>query len=235
MTTGFHTAATGMIWAQKALDVTANNVANLSTNGYKADQSSFADLLYTEIRTPGQDPKLKVGSGSKLSKTDTLFTASSLEETGAPQDYGLTDARNFFAVRMADGTTAYTRNGNFSLSLHDDGQFYLSDDSGEEVLDFNGAPIVVTDDSKAQNVGVFTFRNLDGLQKAGGNNYVATERSGEAYAVQDAEVRQGYLETSSADLSTEFSNLMMQQRAYELDAKMVVMTDDVMQTVNSLR
>ena len=235
MTTGFHTAATGMVWAQKALDVTANNVANLSTDGYKADKSSFSDLLYTEVRAQGQDPNLKVGHGSKLGKTDTLFETSSLDATGSAQDYGLTDARNFFAVRTSDGRTVYTRNGRFSLSKHADGRFYLSDSTGEEVLNQEGNPIVVTDESKAQNVGVFTFRNLDGLEKAGGSNYEVTARSGPALAAQNAEVRQGYLESSAADMATEFSNMVIQQRAFELDAKMAVMTDEVMQTVNNLR
>lgn len=235
MTTGFHTAATGMVWAQKALDVTANNVANLSTDGYQADRASFSDLLYTEVRTQGQDPKLKTGSGSRLGKTDTLFTASPLDATGAAQDYGLPDARNFFAVRTADGRTVFTRNGNFSLSKHADGRFYLSDSAGGEVLDPAGMPIAVADAGKAQNVGVFTFRNLDGLVKAGGNGYEATARSGAAYAAQGAEVRQGYLESSAADMTTELSNMITQQRAFELDAKMTTMTDEVMQTVNNLR
>ena len=235
MTTGFHTAATGMITTQKSLDVTANNIANLSTDGYKADKASFSDLLYSEIREPGQDPNLKVGHGSKLGKTDTLFATSSLDKTDRTQDYALPDPRNFFAVRTADGRTEYTRDGRLVLSRHADGRFYLSDSSGREVLNQNGGPIPVTDAQKAQNVGVFTFRNLDGLEKTGSSDYRATDRSGPASAVAGAEVRQGYLESSATDMATEMSNMVTQQRAYELDAKMVVMADEVMQTVNNLR
>lgn len=236
MTTGFHTAATGMIWMQKSLGVTANNIANTSTQGYKADKASFADLLYTEVRgQPNQSPDLKVGHGSKLGKTDTMFTTAPFDRTGQPQDYALPDARNFFAVRTEDGRTAYTRGGRFILSRHADGRFYLADGVGEEVLDANGQPIVVTDGEKAQNVGVFTFRNLDGLEKTGGNNYTATDRSGPASVAVGAQVQQGYLESSAVDMATEMSNMVIQQRAYDLDAKMVTMTDEVMQTVNGLR
>ena len=235
MTTGFHTAATGMIWAQKSLDVTANNIANTSTQGYNADKASFADLLYTEVRgQPNQSPDLKIGHGSKLGKTDTLFTEGPLSETGEPQDYALSDARNFFAVRTADGTTAYTRGGSFILSKHTDGRFYLADGAGEDVLDAGGQPIAVTDEEKTQNIGVFTFRNLDGLEKAGDDKYMATTRSGPASVVANAEVRQGCLESSTVDMATEMSNMVVQRRAYELNAKMVTMTDEVMQTVNNL-
>ncbi len=235
MTTGFQTAATGMVWAQKSLDVTANNIANLSTEGYKADKASFADLLYNEVRAPGAGSGLKVGHGPKLGKTDTLFGDVSLDQTDRPQDYALADGRNFFAVRTADGKAAYTRDGKFIVSRRADGQYYLADASGEEVLDPNGRPITVKDEKKPQNVGVFTFRSLDGLRKTGDNNYAATDRSGPAVSVSGADIRNGFLEASSADMATEISDMVIQERAYELDAKMAVMTDEVMQTVNNLR
>lgn len=235
MTTGFHTATTGMIWTQRSLDVTANNIANLSTDGYKADKASFADLLYTQIKDPSQDPKLKVGHGAKLGKTDTVFTTAPLDKTDRPQDYALPDERQFFAIRKADGSTVYTRDGRFIVSKHNDGRFYLANSAGEEVLDQNGRPVIVTNPKEAQNVGVFTFRNLDGLEKAGGSAYTATNRSGPATGVANAQVWQGYLESSGADIAKEMSNMIIQQRSYELDAKMVVMTDEVMQTVNNLR
>lgn len=234
MTTGFHTSAAGMVWTQKAIDVTANNIANLSTQGYKEDQSSFADLLYTQIKPPQTDPALKVGHGSRLDKTDTIFTASGLDETGRPQDYALTDGRTFFAVRTSDGRTIYTRGGNFSLSKGTDGRFSLVDSAGNHVLGADGNPIITTDLTQKQDLGVYTFRNLDGLQKVSGG-FEATNRSGAAYRVTDADVKQGYLEVSSADMATEISNMIVQERAYQLNAKMTVMTDEVMQTVNNLR
>lgn len=235
MTTGFHTSATGMIWAQKALDVTANNIANVSTGGYKADKASFADLLYTNVKEAEVAPDLKVGHGSKLGKTDTLFNVTGFDRTERPQDYGLTDGRNFFAVRTADGRTVYTRNGSFSLSKRGDGRFYLADSSNNLVLTQNGQTIPVIDANAKQPVGVFTFRNLDGLSKDGSNCYAVTARSGEAIGVPNADIRQGCLENSGTDIATEISNIILQQRSYDMDARFVTMTDEVMQTVNGLR
>ena len=164
-----------------------------------------------------------------------MFNTSSLDKTDRPQDYALPDERQFFAVRKADGSTFFTRDGRFIVSKRSDGRFYLANASGDEILGQNGRPIIVTDPKAAQNVGVFTFRNLDGLVKAGSNTYMATNRSGPAAGVANAQVWQGYLESSGADIATEMTNMIMQQRSYELDAKMVVMTDEVMQTVNNLR
>ena len=235
MTVGFRTASTGMYWAQKAMNVTANNIANLSTDGFKADSPSFADLLYTNVKEQEVAPELKVGHGSKLGKTDTIFGTSGMTETDLPQDYALTDQRNFFAVKTSDGQTVYTRDGRFGLSQRGDGRFYLADSSGNLVLSSNGRTIPVTDSKAKQNVGVFTFRNLDGLIKNGDSCYVSTNRSGSAVTVQNADICQECLESSGTDFATEMSNVILQERAYDLDAKMAVMTDEVMQTVNSLR
>lgn len=234
MTTGFHTATAGMIWSQRSLDVTSNNIANMSTSGFKPDKANFADLFYTEVKQPETDPKLKVGHGSRINKTDTVFSGTSLDQTGHPQDYALTDSRNFFAVRTPDGRTLYTRGGSFRLSKHADGRDYLVDSAGNEVLGADGNNIAVTDISVKQNLGIYTFGNLDGLKKSGGG-FEATALSGAAIPVAEADVKQGYLESSSADMATEISNMIVQERAYQLNAKMAVMTDEVMQTINTLR
>lgn len=236
MTTGFYTAATGAISQKQAVDVTANNLANLSTQGYKADHASFADLLYTNVKDETGDSGLKVGHGAKVAKTDTLYELGGLRQTGNPQDYALTGARNFFAVRTPDGAVKYTRNGSFQKVPGGDGNYYLADPEGGFVLDQAGNPIVFTGDIRqAQPVGVYTFANLGGLLKAGESYCTPTALSGAASAVPGAEVRQGYLEDSAASLSNELSNMIVQQRAFEMDAKMVQMTDEVMQTVNNLR
>lgn len=235
MTTGFYTAATGAIGQQQAVNITANNLSNLSTQGYKADRASFADLLYTNVKDESGDSSLKVGHGAKVSKTDTRFDAGSLEQTGLPQDYALTGERNFFAVQTPYGVR-YTRNGRFHKADGGDGKYYLADSEGNFVLDRSGSRIVFSGgEEQKQDVGVFTFGNLGGLQKAGDSYYEPTGISGQASAVQNADVRQGALEASSANMATELSNLIVQQRAFEMDAKMVQMTDEVMQTVNSLR
>ncbi len=236
MTNGFYTAASGVVGQQQAMDVTANNLANVSTQGYRADRASFADLLYTNVKDEAGDSALKVGHGTKVGKTDTMASQGGLRETGLPQNYALTDPRNFFAVRTAGGTVQYTRSGSFHKASGGDGRYYLADSEGGFVLDSAGNPIVMTgDDRRAQPVGVYTFANLGGLRKTGGNDYAATALSGAASAVRGAEVRQGFLEDSTVDMATELSDMIVQQRAFEVNAKMVQMTDEVMQTVNSLR
>ena len=236
MTTGFYAAAAGAIGQQQAVDITSNNISNISTQGYKADRASFADLLYTNVKDESGDSSLKVGHGTKVGKTDTLYELGGMSQTGESQDYALTDARDFFAVRTADGTVKYTRNGNFHKAAGGDGKYYLADSEGSFVLGPTGNPIAFSgDDRQAQKVGVYTFGNLGGLEKAGESYYTATGLSGAASAVQNADVRQGYLEDSAANLSTELSDMIVQQRAFEVNAKMVQMTDEVMQTVNNLR
>ncbi len=233
MNTSFYTAAAGVISQQRGLEVTANNVANLSTDGYKPDRTAFADLVATNVRNSA--PGLKTGHGDALWKTDTVFSSGGLRQTGRMQDYALVSDNAFFAVKDADGAVRYTRNGSFRLSEQGDGSFLLCDSNGGKVLDGGGNPIVVKDGEEKQNVGVFSFRNRDGLRKAGGNDFDATDVSGPAVPVRNAEVKQGYLEGSSAGLADEIADMMAAQRAFEFNAKMVNISDEVVQTLNSLR
>lgn len=233
MITSFYTAAVGTISQQKGLEVTANNVANLSTDGYKPDQASFADLVYTNVRSA--EPEVKTGHGDALWKTDTVFSSGGLKQTGRSQDYALSEENAFFAVRETDGTVHYTRNGSFQLSRQSDGTFLLCDSGGGEVLDGDGNSITVTDEDAKQDVGVFSFRNLDGLMKSGGNDFTATDVSGTAVPAAGVDVEQGYLENSGTDLTDEISNMISSQRAYEFNSKMVKISDEIMQTINNLR
>lgn len=231
--TSFYTAAVGALSQQRGLEVTANNIANLSTNGYKPDKASFADLVYTNVRN--SEPAVKVGHGDALWKTDTVYSSGGLKQTSNMQDYALTSDNAFFAVRDAGGTVKYTRDGSFRLSRQRDGSFLLCNTDGAIVLDRQGMPITVRDRDARQPVGVFTFRNRDGLVKTGGNLYEATAVSGPAAPAENAEVRQGYVEVSTVNLADEISEMMTSQRAFEFDSKMVKISDEVMQTLNNLR
>ena len=217
------------------MGVTANNIANASTAGYKPDQSTFADLVYTTVNGAPGPNNLVVGQGEKLNKTDTVFTQGAVQETGRAQDYALLDRNTFFAVQSANGAVRYTRDGSFQLSEQPNGNFYLATAAGDLVLDANGQPIAVTDDQAQQNVGVYTFSNLDGLVKNGENTYLATNRSGAATVVQGAKVQQKALEGSAVDMAGELSELITTNRAFSFNAKVVQMADSIMQTVNSLR
>ena len=234
MLTSFYTAAVGAIAQQNGIDVSANNISNISTNGYKADENVFADLLHTNIHADGND-NLKTGHGTKLGAVDTVFTQGSLQNTGRSLDYALGDANTFFAIRTSDGSIRYTRNGAFSKSMEANGKTYLSDNNGGYVLDAAGKPVVITNEEEKQNIGVYSFGNLDGLLKSGDNYYRATNVSGNAHNVKNANIKQGCLESSSADMATEMSNIITSERAFDFNAKVVQISDEIMQTVNNLR
>lgn len=234
MINSFYTAATSTIQLQKGMDVTANNIANVSTTGFQAQKGGFADLVYTNIHAAeGTDSDLVSGHGTKLAKTDTLFAASALNNTSRSLDYALPEAYQFFAIRSGD-TVQYTRNGNFHLSMQGNANYLVSSDGGY-VLGTNGQPIQVTDEKQAAPVGVYTFSNCDGLERAGGTYFVETANSGRAQTVQNAEVQQGYLENSSVNLPDEMASILETQRAFQLNSKMVQVSDEIMQTVNGLR
>lgn len=234
MLTSFYTAAAGAVAQQQKLDVVSNNIANASTAGYQPDRASFADLLYTGVNGPETADSLKVGHGSRLGKTDTVFGQGSVEETGRPLDYALTRENAFFAVRGADGRVRYTRAGSFELSRHPDGRFYLADPQGALVLDRAGRPIAVEDESQPQDVGVFSFRNCDGLRKTGDSDYEATEVSGPAAATGWKAVQRS-LEGSAVDFGDEMTAMINAQKGFAFNAKVVEMSDNMVQTVNNLR
>lgn len=234
MTTSFYTAATGAIAQQQRMSVISNNTANVSTGGYKPDQSTFADLLYTGVHGPETENSLKVGHGSKLEGTNTVFTQGSVKRTDRSLDYALPSENAFFAVRCTDGKVRYTRNGSFQLSQTSGGTFFLADSQGGMVLNASGNPISVKNADDAQNVGVYSFRNLDGLKKTGDNYLEATAVSGTA-SRSSVKAMQGSLEESAVDLADEMTSMIDAQNAFALNAKMVSISDTIMQTVNSLR
>lgn len=234
MISSFYTAATGTIQLQKGVDVTANNIANISTTGYKASEATFADLIYTNINAAaGANTELKSGHGTKLEKTDTLFTQGGFQNTGRPFDYALTQPNQFFAVET-NGEIKYTRNGGFHLSIQPDGNYLVASD-GSYVLDANGQRITAADEQAKPQVGVFSFANSNGLLRDGNSNFTATDLSGAAAAVNNPEIKKGYLEDSSVNVADEMVSVMELQRAFQFNSKIVQLSDEIMQTVNGLR
>ncbi|XOQ43515.1 MAG: Flagellar basal body protein [Clostridium sp.] len=234
MMISFYTAAAGAVAEQQKLGVTSNNIANVSTQGYKPDQVSFADLVYTGVHGPQTENSLKVGHGSKLDKTDTVFTQGSIQKTNRPLDYALPEENAFFAIRCTDGTVRYTRNGGFQLSENTDGGFFLTDSHGGIVLDAQGNAISVQNENDPHDVGVYTFANCDGLRKTGENYFEATDASGQALP-SDIKAIQGSLEESTVDLADEITALISAQKAFAFNAKVLQISDNTTQTVNNLR
>ena len=232
MIRAFYNASAGTVWSQKGLDVTANNIANVSTDGYKAQNATFSDLLCTNMRGT-EETNLKSGHGSKVNKTDTLFEQGSLKPTGRDLDYAL-NKDGFFAIQTPEGIK-YTRNGNFSLSEQADGSFALVAFQGGKVLDANGQPITVTDSAGDLNIGVYVFQNKNALQREGNTLFSAGEFPGEAVVDEEPGLLKGYLEASSVDLAEQMSAMITDQRSFGINVKMVQMADSVMETLNNLR
>ncbi len=240
MDTSFYTGARGVRTQQARMDVLSNNIANLNTTGYRMHSSAFLDLLYYNIRATDvevTDPVLKAGTGVVQERTDIDFaTAGSVVPTGQPMDYALMDKEGFFVLRdpMTNEIT-YTRNGHFSASLRANGNFLLINDDGKLVLDGNRRPIRVVDGKAAVDPGVFTFENTNGMLAVGDNEFSPVPKNGAPIRIRDPHMRSGHLEMTNVDLAEEYAKVVEASRAYSYALKMVQTSDEVEQTINSLR
>lgn len=264
------TAASGMISQQTNVDTISNNMANINTTGYKKESVEFKSLLYQTIQQKSTDsngdPKpvgIQVGLGVRNSAITTQFKQGSLLETGNPYDFAI-QGDGFFMVQLDNGTTAYTRNGTFNMSIGSTGTT-LTTLAGNPILDSQGAPIVLDpslDPSKVQvdsmgnltypdatnnaqligiRLGIAQFNNPAGLLKLAGTMYGQTDASGEARieaqdpSLETSVVRQTFLEGSNVQAADEVVNLIVAQRAYEMNSKVVTASDEMLQQANNLR
>lgn len=236
MIKAFYTGQSGTKYHQLNIDFIANNVANINTIGYKSQEATFADLLYTS----------ETGGGVKSDSAQVNLAQGVYVQTGDKFDCAI-NGEGYFAVMDANGDIYYTRDGNFSAQMGPDGKQYLMNSSGDYVLDENYNKIEITDENQnytvtgpnggleSIEVGVFTFPVPENLMQIGGNKYVATPGAGDPTLDPTAEVLSGYLESSNVDLSTEMTNLMTAQRAFQISTKIVQIADEMEQTANNLR
>lgn len=264
------TAASGMITQQTNVDTISNNLANINTTGYKKETAEFKSLLYQTIQEQAYDnngnPKpsgIQVGLGVRNSAITTQYTQGTLQETGNDFDLVI-EGKGFFMVQMADGSTAYTRNGSFKLAVGSEGMILATSD-GNPVLDTTGEPIIFRDYDDFSKViidefggillpddngnmvptnfklGIAQFNNPSGLLKQSNSLLVATDASGlprveeEDEALKKSKIRQGYLEGSNVQAVDEIVNLIVAQRAYEMNSKIITASDEMMQQANNLR
>ncbi|WP_116366387.1 flagellar basal-body rod protein FlgG [Parahaliea mediterranea] len=248
------TSKTGLESQQVKLDVIANNLANVSTNGFKKSRAVFEDLLYQNLRQPGAQNDvqntlpsgMQVGTGVRPVATERLHSQGNLENTGNSRDLAI-NGRGFFQVMMPDGTTAYTRDGSFQLDQN--GQMVTSSGYPLEpviIIPENALSITigrdgivsVTEPGSALNnqVGqltISTFVNPTGLESVGENLYLETESSGlrteSLPGLNGAGVLyQSYVETSNVNVVEEMVNMIQTQRAYELNSKAVQTSDEML-------
>ena len=254
------TAKTGLEAQQTKLDVISNNLANVSTNGFKRSRPVFEDLLYQNMRQPGAQNNIQdrlpsgmqVGTGVRAVATERLHTQGGLEQTENSRDLAI-NGEGFFQVLLPDGTVGYTRDGSFQLN--ENGQMVtangyplepaiflpenaLSVNVGEDGTVSVRQPGVAIDNEVGQ-ITVSTFINPAGLQSIGGNLYLETGASGapnENMPGMNGAGRlfQGYVETSNVNVVEEMVNMIQTQRAYEINSRAVSTSDEMLARLSQL-
>jgi len=248
-------AKTGLDAQQTQLDVISNNLANVSTNGFKRSRAVFEDLLYQTLRQPGAQSSqqtqlpsgLQIGTGVRPVATVKIFTQGNLQQTGNPLDLAI-QGHGFFQVLQPDGTTAYTRDGSFQV----DNTGALVTSSGYHVqpavtIPASALSVTVGQDgtvsvllagaTKPTQVGTLqlvNFINPAGLQSAGENLYLETASSGTASSNTPGtnglgRLSPGYVETSNVNVVEEMVNMIQTQRAYEINSRAIQTSDQMLQ------
>jgi len=257
------TAASGMIGQQFNIDTIANNLANVNTTGFKANRPDFEDLLYQTLRVAGTPATevtvvptgIQVGHGVRPAATQKLFTQGSLQSTGNVTDLAI-EGEGFFRVLMFDGTYGYTRDGSFKIDAN--GQIVNSNGyrlMPEVVLPegFLNDSVAISQDGRITvkvagnddpiEVGqleLYRFVNPAGLQSIGDNLMTQTNASGEPIAGRPGfdgmgKTLQKYLEMSNVSVVREMVNMIVAQRAYELNSRAIQTSDSMLATATSLK
>jgi len=255
------TAASGMAAQQFNVDLLANNIANVNTTGFKRQRTDFQDLFYDIKSQPGAKAGQQgrnpignqVGTGVNVSGTTRIFTPGNVEPTGRSLDIAI-EGDGFFSVQMPDGaTTAYTRAGNFHVDadgrlVTTDGYFVqpsitIPDGAAENDISVAGdGTVTVLLNGTESTVGQLTlsrFRNNAGLLAVGRNLFEVSEASGSAISgtantAGFGNLRGGMLEKANVESVTELVNLIVAQRAYELNSKSITTADQMLRTANEL-
>lgn len=235
MLQGFYSAVTGAQQQMLRMDVQANNISNVNTNGYKAQVPAFQALMYGMLDGI-EGEQLPRGSGAYLSATGTNQAVGSYRQTNRTLDYAIVGEGYFALYEPSTGEVTYTRDGAFTMAAFQTQNgpvYYLSDGEGRQVLDAAGQPIPVTDPNVKLPVGVFTIQYQDGLLRTDSSRFAAGAKNGTVTAV-NSQVEQGLLEESNVDLATELTQVIEAQRSYSYVLKMVQTADEVESTVIGL-
>ena len=258
MNLSLYTAATGMEAQQLNLNTIANNLANVNTPGFKRSKIEFQDLLYQKPRAVGSDSGggnvvptgIEVGNGARVASSSKLFTQGQLTNSGSNMDFAI-QGDGFFEVQRSDGTIGYTRDGSFQLNAQ--GQVVTTDGlpvlSGFQTVP-QGATLTVSANGQATiqspsgsqsfRLTLTRFANPAGLSSLGANLYQETAASGTPETGNPGEqgygsTLQGYVEGSNVNIMEEMVNLIVAQRAYEINSKSIQTSDEMLQNVNNMK
>jgi flagellar basal-body rod protein FlgG len=256
-----YTAASGMNAQQLNLDNVANNLANSGTTGFRRRRLQFTDLMYQNMITPGSASTqqttnvagLQVGLGTKPGASEVLQIQGDFNQTNNPLDLAI-QGQGFFQVQMPDGQIAYTRSGSFQLDAQ--GNVVTADGNPLEPainLPANALSVTIGQDgtvsvtvpgqTAANQVGsiqLATFPNPGGLNSVGNNLLLATTASGDPIVGTPGgteglgTLQQGFVEQSNVDAVQEFVQMILSQRSYESNSRVVQAADQMFQDLNSL-
>ncbi|MBZ5723566.1 MAG: flagellar basal-body rod protein FlgG [Acidobacteriia bacterium] len=261
MIRALYSAASGMTAQQLNVDNIAHNLANANTIGFKARRAQFQDLMYQSVIQPGAaagqqtvvPTGLQLGLGTRASSNEILFTQGDFSETDNPLDMVI-QGKGFFQVRRPSGELAYTRAGSFHVDR--DGNIVTGQGDALEpqiTIPADAQQISIAQDGtvsytqpgqtatqQAGQIQLANFQNPAGLNSLGGNLYAPTDASGDPTVGTPGgqegmgSVLQGYVEQSNVSVVQEFINLIVAQRGYEANSKVVQAADQMYQQVNNL-
>ena len=260
MIRALYTAASGMSAQQASLDTIANNLANSATTGFRQRQMQFEDMIYQNLVTPGAAQStstasagLQIGLGTKSVSSEVITTQGALSQTGNTLDLAI-QGTGFFPISMPDGTTAYTRDGNFNMNSS--GTMVTADGNpltppitipatatGVTISQYGVVSATMPGQTTSTQLGTVqlaNFPNPAGLTAQGSNLFLPTSAS--VNAITDVPggssgmgtLQQGYLENSNVDVVAEFVQMIVAQRAYESNSKVVHVADDMYSQINAL-
>ncbi|WP_144300140.1 flagellar basal-body rod protein FlgG [Elioraea rosea] len=257
-----HIASTGMLAQQTNVEVISNNIANLSTTGFKRRRAEFQDLIYQNMRRVGSTSSdtgtvvpsgVQLGLGVKTAAVYRIAEQGNLSQTENRFDLAIRGP-GYFQIELPSGETAYTRDGTFGLSPN--GEIVTADgfrvlpgvqipnQARDVTINANGEVLVKLDGQAAlQNVGQIQtaiFANEAGLEAIGDNLFLETPASGQVQAgVPGApgygNIMQGFVETSNVNVVSEITSLITAQRAYEMNSKVITASDEMLSTLARLR
>lgn len=262
MMQSLYTAATGMAAQQLNIDTISNNLANVSTTGFKKQRVDFQDLLYINLKPAGTPTSpetntpagIQIGEGVKPVSTQRIFTQGAVQNTNNPLDLMVAGQESFFQVTLPNGQTAYTRDGSFTQDANGNivsANGYFLDPPVQIPAETSAIQVTATGQIMATTAGstqpsqigqieFAQFVNPAGLEDIGNNLYQQTAASGEPIvgtpgATGFSNLQQGSLESSNVDVVDEMVNLIVAQRAYELNSKAVSTADTMLSDIDNMK
>jgi flagellar basal-body rod protein FlgG len=255
-------ASTGMQAQQTNVEVISNNLANMTTTGFKRQRAEFQDLIYQNLRRVGSNSSdngtvvpsgAQVGLGVKTAAIYRINEQGNLQQTSNTLDMAI-QGNGYFQVTLPSGDTAYTRDGTFGLAA--DGTIVTADgyvvqpgiqvpsNATNVTINTSGqVQATISGQTAPQTVGqltLATFPNPAGLDSQGSNLFMQSAASGNPVTGNPGNpgfgsVMQGFIETSNVNVVTEVTNLITAQRAYEMNSKVITTSDDMLSTLTNLR